>query len=104
MPETLEHPYPNVNMNEVGQIIRNLHDQVAQKGRRVHITRDDCEDVCVMISRKELESLEQAIAILADTEQFNEMCENLRKLLKNAGVVYTPQGVEDSVRDSTFAD
>jgi PHD/YefM family antitoxin component YafN of YafNO toxin-antitoxin module len=104
MPEILEHPYPTVDMTKVGKIIRKLHDQVVEQGHRVHITRAGSNDVCVMISKKELESLEEAIAIFADSEQFNEMCENLRKMLKNAGVVYTPQGFGESAGESTFAD
>jgi PHD/YefM family antitoxin component YafN of YafNO toxin-antitoxin module len=96
MTESLDHPHPTVDMTRVGKIIRKLHDQVVAQGKRVHITRAGCDDVCVMISKKELESLEQAIAIFADTEHFNEMCENLKRLLQNAGVVYSPQAFGDS--------
>jgi hypothetical protein len=78
-------------MTKVGRIMRKLHDQVIGNRRRVEITRAGCDDVCVMISKSELDSLEQALAILADTEGFSEMCENLKKLLSRAGVVYSPQ-------------
>ena len=70
---------------KVGRASRKLHDQVVQQKQRVHIARDGCDDVCVMISRSELESLEQALAILADSKHFNEMCESLQKLLHSAG-------------------
>jgi hypothetical protein len=104
MPDLLEHPHPTVDMTKVGKIIRKLHDQVAEQGKRVHITRAGCDDVCVMISKKELESLEQAIAIFADTEHFQEMCANLKKLLQNAGVVYAPQENLNADGDGALAD
>ena len=96
MNEPIEHPYPTVDMTKVGRMIRKLHDQVISKRHRVEITRAGCDECCVMISKAELESLERAVAIFADTSEFNEMCENLKALLKTAGVVYTPQAYEES--------
>jgi len=98
MPQTIEHPYPTVEMTKVGRIIRKLHEQVVSKRHRVEITRADCDDCCVMISKAELESLERAVAIFADTAEFTEMCENLKALLKTAGVVYAPQGYPETAQ------
>ena len=96
MSETIEHLYPQVDMTKVDRIIRKLHEQVVTRRHRVEITRDDCDDCCVMISKAELESLERAVAIFADTVEFTEMCENLKTILHTAGVVYPPQAFEDS--------
>jgi len=90
MSETIEHPYPTVDMNKVGRIIRKLHDQVVGQRRRVEITRAGCQDSLVMISKAELETLERALAIFADTNEFLEMCDSMKNLLDTAGVVYSP--------------
>jgi PHD/YefM family antitoxin component YafN of YafNO toxin-antitoxin module len=86
----VDHPNPTIDMTKVGKSIRRLHDQVCDQKRRVEITRAGSDDVCVMISKKELESLEAALQIFADTEAFEEMCEHLRKLLATAHEVYGP--------------
>jgi hypothetical protein len=96
MTDTIEHLYPTVEMTKAGRMIRKLHEQVVTKRHRVEITRADCQDCCVMISKAELESLERALAIFADTSEFTEMCENLKTLLKTAGVVYPPRGYDEA--------
>jgi hypothetical protein len=103
MTESVEHTYPTVDMTKVGRIIRKLHDQVVGQRRRVEITRAGCDDGLVMISRAELETLENTLAIFADTAEFNEMCESLKNLLDTAGVVYSPQAYGDG-EASRFAD
>ena len=86
MPDAIEHPA--VEMTEVANQIHALHDQVCRRAHRVHITRTDCDDVCVMISQKELEHLEQALDLLANSDSFTTLCKNLNGLLQNAGMVY----------------
>jgi PHD/YefM family antitoxin component YafN of YafNO toxin-antitoxin module len=88
MPDATEHTYPTIDMTRVGRSMRKLHDHVCIHGKRVEITRAGCEDRCVMISKSELESLEQAVEIFADTEAFAEMSRNIQELLNTAGVVY----------------
>jgi len=82
----------------------NLHDQVVGQRRRVEITRAGCQDTCIMISRVELETLERALAIFADTDEFNEMCQSLKNLLNTAGVVYAPQAYGDGEDTHLFAE
>ena len=102
MPESIEHPYCQVDMTRVGRSIRKLHDQVVGQRQRVEITRAGSDDTCVMISRSELETLERALGILADTDEFHEMCQSLKNLLNTAGVVYGPQSYNQP--DSTVGD
>ena len=86
---TLSEPVNHsVDFAEVGHVIRNLHDRVCQQKHRIEITRDGCDDVCIMISRHELESLEQAMAIFADTTAFDDMCKQMKRVLQAAGMVY----------------
>jgi hypothetical protein len=92
MPQSTEPSNLTLDMTQVGRAIRKLHDHVVGARKRVEITRAGCEDICVMISKSELESLEQALSILADTEGFTEMCDNLKRLLERAGMVSGPTG------------
>lgn len=94
MSDTIEHPFPSIDMAEIGKVIHKLHEQVSHKRHRIEVTRSDNTEVCVMISKSELESLESTLAILADTDAFNDMCRNLQEVLKTAGVVYYPQSAE----------
>jgi len=96
MPDSTDHPHYRVDMTRVGRLISKLHDQVAGRRQRVEITRAGCDDTCVMISRTELESLERALAILADTDEFHDMSQSLKHLLNTAGVVYGPQALNQA--------
>ncbi len=83
-----EHSHPSIDTIYAAASISRLHDQVCTEKRRIEITRAGCDETCVMISRKELESMESALQILADTEAFAEMCNHLKKLLAAANEVY----------------
>ena len=100
----VDRSHPSVDMTLVGKRIRRLHDQVCGHGQRVEITRAGCDDVCVMISKRELEALEQAVAMHSSSAAHGELCRQLSQLLTDAGLVHRPLpcGDEDKVR--TFAD
>lgn len=88
MPDQMQSINHSIDMTKVGKMIRKLHDQVCTDKRRIEITRPGCDDVCVMISRHELESLEQAMAIFADTPAFEDMCQQIKNVLNSAGMVF----------------
>lgn len=95
--ESPEHPNQSLNMTQAAKALRRLHAQICTDQRRVEITRRGCDDICVLLSRKELESLEQALQIFADTEAFLEMSENLKKVLALAHETYgAPASMETS--------
>jgi len=50
-----------------------LHDLVVRGHGRIQITRRGCNQVCVLISQAELESLERALEILSQTSEFQVM-------------------------------
>jgi hypothetical protein len=54
--------------------IENHHQRVSIGHGRIEITREDCDDVCILISKAELEALERAIEILAQSEDYQSMC------------------------------
>ncbi len=96
--------HPSVDMTLVGKRIRKLHDQVCGQRQRVEITRAGCDDICVMISKRELEALEHALSVHAATPAYAELCRGLSQLLADAGLVYRPHGHGEAVAARTFAD
>jgi len=60
--------------------LRALHEQVIRSNGRIEIARDGCDDCCVLISKAELEGLERALEILADTEQVRAMSDKVAQL------------------------
>jgi hypothetical protein len=94
--------FPTVDLAVAAERIRRLHEQVCGHGQRVEITRDGCDDVCVLISKRELEALEAAVAIHASTAAHADLCRQLSDLLNAAGLVYQPYAYGNA--DRTFAD
>ena len=70
-----------------------LHTRVARGHGRIEITRDGCEEVCVLISKAELESLERALEILAETTEFRAMCQRLASVAAASGEASATQSV-----------
>lgn len=93
-----------VDLNQVAKRIRRLHDQVCIQGQRVEITRAGCDEVCVMISKRELDALEAAVAMHAASPAYADMCRELTELLATADLVYHPQTYGDADLVRTFAD
>ena len=57
--------------------IEDHHQRVSVGHGRIEITRDDCDDVCILISKAELEALERAVEILAQSDEYRSMCATL---------------------------
>jgi hypothetical protein len=72
--------FDSYDVGYVSKALQKLHEQVARTTARVEITRDGCDDCCVLISKAELEGLERALEILADTEQVRAMSEKVAQL------------------------
>lgn len=68
-----------------------LHLQVGQLKGRIEIKRRGCDDVCVLISKAELESLESALEILSNGDEFQAMCRDISQIAAAAsGVAINP--------------
>lgn len=72
-------------------LVEESHAKVARGHGRVEITRDGCDDVCVLISKAELDALERALEILAETADFRGMCDHLTALANRMGMPATAQ-------------
>jgi PHD/YefM family antitoxin component YafN of YafNO toxin-antitoxin module len=63
------------------QTLAKLHESVGCGNGRVEVTRRGCTDVCVLISKSELECLEQALEILSASAEFKAMCDQIQQLV-----------------------
>ena len=77
--------HQTLDITRVRQTLARLHEQVACGHRRVQIKRRGCDDVCVMISKCELEALEQALEILSNCADYHQMSDELTKLVVACG-------------------
>ena len=72
--------YHTLDAGNVGPGLARLHELVVQRRSRIEITRNGCDERCVIISKQELDSLEQALNILAETEGFKSMCDHVTEV------------------------
>lgn len=69
----------SMSLQEVRENLPDLVKLVAQGKKRIEMTGVG-NDKCVLVSKVELDSLEQAIAILADTNEFRTLSQSLNQL------------------------
>jgi hypothetical protein len=77
-----------LDITRVRRTLAKLHEQVACGSGRVEIRRRGCQDVCVMISKCELEALEKALEILSECENYKAMCETVTQVAAKAADSY----------------
>ena len=77
-----------LDITRVRRTLAKLHEQVACGNGRVEIRRRGCEDVCVMISKAELEALERALEILSECEAYKAMCDTVTQVAAAASDPY----------------
>ena len=72
--------FQTLDVTRFRQSLARLHERVGCGKGRIEVTRRGCGDVCVLISKAELEALEQALEILAATADYKAMCDVLTQL------------------------
>jgi len=72
--------FHSIDLAACGQSLPDLHQRVSTGYGRVEITRADCNDACVLISKAELETLEMAIELLSQSEHYQAMCAQLNNI------------------------
>jgi hypothetical protein len=72
--------FESYDVGHVSRMLSQLHDEVVRFKGRIEITVDGCEDCCVLISKSELASLEEALAILSDTDGVKAMSGQIAQL------------------------
>src|SRR5215208_489894 len=77
----LQSPFQTLDVTRFRAAMAKLHEVVGCGKGRIEITRRGCDDVCVLISKSELESLEQALEIFAQCTEYKSMCDNISQLV-----------------------
>ena len=73
--------FQTLDVTRFRQTLAKLHEAVGCGHGRIEITRRGCDDACVLISKCELEALEQALEILARSADYKTMCDDLTQLV-----------------------
>jgi hypothetical protein len=80
-----DQPFQSIDVANLRSAIARIHEQVADGHGRVELTREGCDDICVMLSKAELESLERALEIFSSTSEYKAMCTNVHRLAVACG-------------------
>jgi PHD/YefM family antitoxin component YafN of YafNO toxin-antitoxin module len=72
--------YDCMDVDHFGSGLARLHEVITRKKSRVEITRRGCDERCIIISKSELDSLEEALTILAGSEKFAAMHAQISQL------------------------
>ena len=62
--------FHTLSLSQFLRAVEDFHERVSVGSGRVEITRDDCGEACVLISKSELDALERAIEILAQSDDY----------------------------------
>jgi prevent-host-death family protein len=77
--------FQTLDVTKFRQTLAKLHEAVGCGNGRVEVTRRGCNDVCVLISKAELEALEQALEILAQSAEYKAMCDDIQNVAVRCG-------------------
>ena len=80
MPSAFQN-FQTLDVTRFRQTLAKLHEAVGCGSGRIEVTRRGCNDVCVLISKAELESLERALEILAESAEYKAMCDSLTSVV-----------------------
>ena len=74
--------FQSLDVDQFRQTLAKLHEAVGCGNGRIEVTRNGCNDVCVLISKSELEALEQALEILAQSAEYKAMCDSIQSVAR----------------------
>ena len=77
--------FQTVDVTRFRRALANLHETVGCGRGRVEVTRKGCPDACVLISKAELESLERALQIFAESLEFQRMSSQISEIVAASG-------------------
>jgi len=77
--------FQTLDVTTFRQALAQLHEAVGCGNGRVEVIRGDCDDVCVLISKSELQALEHALEILAQSAEYKAMCDSIQSVAVACG-------------------
>ena len=72
--------FQSIDLAVSGPSLDDLHQRVSTGYGRIEITRMGCDEACVLISKAELETLEEALELLSQSEHYRAMCAQLNNI------------------------
>ena len=87
--------FQSLDVTRFRRALGNLHEVVGCGKGRIEVTRRGCDDVCVLISKAELESLERALQIFADSSEFQTMSQQIAQIVAAAGPVVPTDAIAE---------
>jgi PHD/YefM family antitoxin component YafN of YafNO toxin-antitoxin module len=85
--------FDSLDVTQLRRAMDKIHEQVAAAHGRIELTRPGCDDVCVILSKTELQSLERALEILAETTEYKSMCDQVARLVTECDGVHCAEHV-----------
>ena len=77
--------FETYDCGHAGRSLEKLHEDVVRLKGRIEITRNGCDDCCILISKAELDSLEQALEILSNTSDVQKIARTIAAMGSSAG-------------------
>ena len=77
--------FQTLDVTRFRRALANLHEMVGTGKGRIEVTRRGCDECCVLISKAELESLERALQIFAESAEFERMSGQIAEIVAAAG-------------------
>ena len=74
----------------LSQTLAQLHEFVTLRDARIEITRPGSDERCVLLSKRELVALEQALQILSDTDGVRDIAGKIALLAAATNSEYAP--------------
>ena len=73
--------FQNLDITQFRRTLNKLHETVGCCRGRVEVKRRGCDEVCVLISKAELEALEKALEIFCASAEYQSMCDMVTHLV-----------------------
>jgi PHD/YefM family antitoxin component YafN of YafNO toxin-antitoxin module len=73
-----------VDTDGLGERLADLHRRVTEGRLRIEVTCPGSDERCVIISKAELDSLEQALELLSDSQAYKTLSESISQLVSVA--------------------
>jgi hypothetical protein len=79
--------FQSLDVTRFHEALARIHETVHAGRGRVEVTREGCDDVCVLISKCELEALERAVEILSECADYKAMCDEVTRVAAATSVL-----------------
>jgi triosephosphate isomerase len=79
--------FQSLDVTRLHDSLDRVHEAVGSGTGRVEVTRAGCDDVCVLISKRELDAMEHALEILCGGSEFQSMCDEIKQLAAATSVL-----------------